>query len=308
VPVQTASSLTVITASQATPAAGNAFTAAESLNDSAQASSTFVTGVVVSADSPALAGAVIDLFTLAQQSRVAGTLTGVSVNQTQSCPGGGSISVSGNVANPNTVSSGDNVTIAATNCSISGLTIGGGFNIALNSLTGTVSSTTPWSTRMAITFNGFNVISGTDTALANGDMTLAFSQTDSTHRSFGLSGTALQLALSRSGTQLSSRTLQGYTASATLAGSTITQSVNYTLAGSSTALGQFNVSVKTLTPFVRTAGAFPASGSLIVSGAASSVTLTAVDATAVRLDYSAKGDGVITSSSTLTWAQLKASV
>jgi hypothetical protein len=52
----------------------------------------------------------------------------------------------------------------------------------------------------------------------------------------------------------------------------------------------------------------PGSGSLIVNGAASSVTVTALNASSVRLDYSAKGDGVITQSTTLSWADFAASL
>jgi hypothetical protein len=45
----------------------------------------------------------------------------------------------------------------------------------------------------------------------------------------------------------------------------------------------------------------PTSGSLIVNGAGSSVTATVVS-NGVRLDYSAKGDGVVTQTSTLSWS------
>jgi hypothetical protein len=66
--------------------------------------------------------------------------------------------------------------------------------------------------------------------------------------------------------------------------------------------------VKSLQPFVSTGTAMPGSGSLIVNGAASSVTVTALSASSVRLDYSAKGDGVITKSTTLSWAEFIASL
>jgi hypothetical protein len=52
----------------------------------------------------------------------------------------------------------------------------------------------------------------------------------------------------------------------------------------------------------------PASGSSIVNGAASSVTITAVDASQVRLDYSAMGDGVITQSTDLDWPSFLATL
>jgi hypothetical protein len=66
--------------------------------------------------------------------------------------------------------------------------------------------------------------------------------------------------------------------------------------------------VKSVQPFVSVGTGMPGSGSLIVNGNASSVTVTALGAGGVRLDYSAKGDGVITQTTTLSWADFNASL
>jgi hypothetical protein len=58
-------------------------------------------------------------------------------------------------------------------------------------------------------------------------------------------------------------------------------------------------------PLVFAGGTDPVSGSIVVTGVNSSVIITALDGDTVRLDLSANGDGTITDSKTMTWAQLK---
>jgi hypothetical protein len=81
--------------------------------------------------------------------------------------------------------------------------------------------------------------------------------------------------------------------------------VNYGLGLSFDLASRLDLAVKTLQPLVFAGGTDPESGSIIVTGVNSSVTITALDGDTVRLDLSANGDGTITDSKTMTWAQLK---
>lgn len=301
----TTTTLSSITSSNSTAVSANAFTAAEALNNTASSSSSFVTGVTLDATSANVLNPAIDLINFASNNSPK-MVTGVT--QTQACPSGGTVTVSGTIQNSNGLTNGDNVTFSTNSCVINGISLNGGFSVLIGGLTGTISSSTQWAANLAIQFNKFAVTSATEGISVDGDLALRFSQTTSTNRSFSLSGNALRAVLTRSGVQLADRTLQSYSGSLTLLSPNVTTSINYSLTGSSSALGQFNFTVKTLQPFVRAIGAFPSSGSLIVTGAVSSVTLTAIDSTNVRLDFSAKGDGVITQTTTTTWAQLKASI
>jgi NADPH:quinone reductase-like Zn-dependent oxidoreductase len=94
-------------------------------------------------------------------------------------------------------------------------------------------------------------------------------------------------------------------AAATIAGRTASR--NYMLSMSSPSVRDLYVGVKTNMPLVYGAGDNPVSGSILVTGAASSVTITAVDAASVRLDLSARGDGVITESRTMPWPEFEKS-
>jgi hypothetical protein len=133
-------------------------------------------------------------------------------------------------------------------------------------------------------------------------MKIAINQTSPSSNSVAVSGKSLQTSESTAGAQVATRTLTDYSGTGTTQGTTFTGAANYSMSGSTRALGQFAYSVKDLKPFVSIDGGFPTTGSLIVNGASSSVTMTVVDATRVRLDYSAKGDGVITETSTVDWA------
>ena len=300
--VSQASALTVISSTNSTPVAANAYLAGESLTSASSQSTSFVTGVTLDSTTAGAVTTALDLFGLASGT-VQNIVTGVT--QTQACPGGGSITLSGTRASSTVLSAGDVFTITSSACVINGSTITGALGIALNSLSGTVSATTPWSANLGLTFTNFGATGATESASFDGDMTLAVSQQNSSNATVGLSGTKLHAVTKRNGTVVADKTLSAFSGTAALAGSTVTTTTNYTLTGATPALASFNVTVKTLAPFVRTVGAFPSGGSAIISGTASSVTMTAIDATNVRLDYSAKGDGVITQSTVVTWAALK---
>lgn len=305
-PPQLASSLTIITQDNAKPTAGNVFNVAQSVDSTAATSAALVTGVSLSSAAPSASKAAVDLFTFVIENRKAPMLTGVSFSE--NCPNGGTVTLSGTIQNENHPTAGDNITLSAANCVINGVALDGAYSIAVNSLNGTVSSSTAWNANLGLRFSNLRVAAGGDAIGVSGDMAIGFSQSDASHRKFDISGASLNASLVRNGNPIASRTLSAYSGVAQVNGTTSTTIVDYGVSGSSNLLKQFNVNVKTIRPFLRENGGYPTQGSLIVSGAASSVTLTAIDATNVRLDYSAKGDGVITATQTTTWVDLQNSI
>lgn len=108
---QLASSFSVISQDFAKPTAANAFNAAQTIDTTAAATASFVTGVSLSSAAPSVSKAAIDLFTFFAGNRPASRVTGAT--QSEQCPDGGSISASGTIQNQDRVSAGDNVSISA---------------------------------------------------------------------------------------------------------------------------------------------------------------------------------------------------
>lgn len=297
-PVPT-STLSPISAGNATKVASNAHAANASFSDSSSSVITALTGVSMQGANLGAVSPALDLVSRAYRQGGPKLLTGISVSAP--CTGGGTISLDGTVRSEDAASNGDKVTFTAVNCMEDGLTFNGAFTITFSGITGTAFNSNVWTATLDVQYNSFNVRSGNESAGLSGDMKIAINQTSFTDNSIAISGKSLQTSVSMGG-NAASLTLGEYSATGATKGNTFTGAANYTMSGNTNALGQFKYTVKNLTPLVSIGGALPSSGSFIVNGATSSVTATVVDATRVRVDHSAKGDGVITQTSTLDWA------
>jgi hypothetical protein len=295
-PVQT-SPYTVITAANANKVGATTYAASASISDSSYSLTDILTGVSVGKASKSLVAPVLGMIR-----HVGGApqlLTGVVISN--NCTGGGSVSIDATLANSQTISNGDTMKMTATNCVEDGSTMNGALSITFSNVTGDVLNGTTYKATMDSRFTAFSLASGTDTAILNGDMKMAVDQTSATSNTLTISGTSLQLTEQRAGTTIGTSTLGNYTMTGSTNGTTVTSAANFTLSGNSTALGNYAYIVKNVQPFVATGLSMPGSGSMLVTGDASSVTVTAVDSNNVRVDYSAKGDGVITQTNTFTW-------
>jgi hypothetical protein len=300
------STMSVVTSANANKVARNAYAGSTVISDSSSSLSGFLTGVSVGQPSIGVVRPALDLIRHVYPRTAGQLLTGVTM--TEACSGGGSITIDANLSNSQMASNGDTITIAAKNCVEDGDTINGSLSIKMSNISGDVFNSWNWSATLDSTFTGFTVSSGADTLSVNGDMKIALTQTNSTTNSMSLSGKSLQTSVQRSGASLGTVTLADFSMTGSTRGTTVTTAANFAMSGSSSALGQFSYTVRNLQPFVSTGGATPSSGSLIVNGAASSVTLTVVPPTGVRLDFSAKGDGVTTQTTNLSWTELLASL
>lgn len=233
-----------------------------------------------------------------------GMLTGTTISN--ACTGGGTVSINATVSNQNTISNGDTMTVTASNCVEDGQTMNGTMSVTFSGMSGDILNTWTFGATMDTTFTNFSVTSGADTVGINGDMKITINQTDASNNTLSISGKSLQATENHSGARVATRTLTDYTVTGSTHGTTVTGSANFGLSGNTNSLGQFSYSVKTVQPFVWTGTVMPGAGSMLVNGASSSVTVTVVDANNVRVDYSAKGDGAITQTTTLSWANFLA--
>jgi hypothetical protein len=295
-----------ISAANSTKVASNAHAANDALSTSSASVSGALTGVSIEGGNISTIAPALDLVKRAYNRGAPTLLTGVAV--TESCSGGGTLSINGTLKNQNILSNGDTFTISATNCAEGGIVMNGAFAVTLSGISGVAFGATPWTATMDAQFTTFRVTSGSETVGASGDMKIAINQSSAIANSVSISGKSFQASESTGGGAATTVTLNDYSVSATTQGATSTAAANYTLSGNSTALGQFAYSVRNIQPFVSVNGGTPTAGSFIVNGAASSVTMTVVAGGNVRLEYSAKGDGVITQTSTVSWTTFLASL
>jgi hypothetical protein len=304
-PVQT-SALTPITAANANKTASNAYSANDLISNSSSPATGILTGVSIGGTGISAVSPVLTLVKRAVGQGSSPLLTGVTM--TDACSGGGSLSIDANLRNAQTISTGDSMTLTARNCVEGGNNLNGTLTIAFSGVSGDLVNSSTGAATLDTRFTSFSVASGNETASINGDMKIALNLTSATSSSVTISGKSLQTTEQQSGAAVASLTLSDYSLTGSTNGMTTTSAASFTLSGNANSLGQFAYTVKNIQPFVRIGTAMPSSGSLIVNGAASSVTLTAVSASSVRLDYSAKGDGTITQSTTLSWSEFVASI
>ena len=303
------STLSPITAANSTQVASNAYAANGSIGDSSTGVSSLITGVSIDGGSPGVVTPALALLKRSYASGVPVLLTGVSTtSSTQACSGGGSITVSGTIAGTGGPSNGDKITVVASNCVEDGAAISGTMAMTFSNVSGNVFGSGAGAATIDLTFTDFSVAEGTTSATVTGDMKLAMSQTATGSINLGISGISLQSIERKAGVKVSDFRLSNYTATVAGSGTTFSVSTNYALAGTFGSLGQLNVTVSTLQPFVVGASGIPSAGSMIINGAASSVMATVVPGNKVRLDYSAKGDGVITQTNTIDWTTFVASL
>jgi len=303
-PVQT-SSLTPITAANSKQAAANGYAANDLIGNSSSSVSGVLTGVSI--DGPGIS-AVTPVLKLVKRATGSGTplLTGVTTNQ--ACTGGGTVTIDANLSNAQKFSNGDTMSLTARNCIEDGNTLNGSVSITIGNVSGDLMNTWVGSVTMDSRFTSFSIVSGAESATLNGDMKIGLSSTSQSSQSLSISGNSLQTTEQRSGAAAVNMTLSAYSMTGSINGSTVSAAANFTVAGNANGLGQFAYTVKNLQPFVGTTTGMPSSGAMIINGAASSVTVTALNNSSVRLDYSAKGDGVITQTTTLSWAEFVAAM
>jgi hypothetical protein len=184
--------------------------------------------------------------------------------------------------------------MTAFNCIEGGTTMNGSLSV-------TVTNSTNSSMALDSRFSNFKIANGSSAETLDGDMKFSLASTSGSSGTYAISGVSLQATEQQSGATVATLTLAPYSVTGTVNSAGGTEAANFSVSGNVNGLGAFAYTVKNLQPFVNANGSMPTSGSMIVSGSASSVTATVVP-NGVRVDYSAKGDGVVTQTSTLSWS------
>lgn len=302
-PAPPVSTLSTITAANAVAVASNAFAATASISDSSSLTDV-LTGVSIQ---PVNNGLVPTVFKLVRHAYEGPSLlTGVVQNKT--CTSGGTIAIDATLKNPSMLGNGDVMTMTATNCVENGATLNGTLKVTFSNVTGDVLNSSTWTATLDSVFTDLALASTTN-GVANvvsvgGDMKIAMSQENAARNTVTITGSSLQTTAKQNGTTVTTRTLSNYSLKGSTRDGVVTSgSANFALAGNTASLGQFSFTSKNTADFVNVIGKNANTGAMIVNGNASSVTLTALNDSSVRVDFSAKGDGVVTQSFTLSWAE-----
>lgn len=203
----------------------------------------------------------------------------------------------------------DTVRMVASNCSmIDGVTYNGELTSITVSQLGVPVPGQAWSTTYSFRFKHFSVVSTKGTVEFDGDLDFAIRLAPSGSLSFAMSGAAMRVIGQRNGQAPVDVAIQQYKTSTDFSPGEIRSAIEFTQQGVGSSGQAGTIVVKSPQTFVRRSGKYPSSGVLSVSDGVSSATVTALDGTSVRVDYSPAGDGVVTESTTLTWSQFQSPI
>lgn len=271
--------------------------------------SSFVTGVAADTASAGVIGATVqELYRALGAQAASNQVVGVTTSKTVSCTSGGTMLVSANLASSSNISAGDSVTLTANTCKESGYTLNGSISVTFNSISGIPGESSVWSGSFAVNYSNFSVISGNSADVVNvtGNLSLGINQTALGTASIAVSGTSLNFSVTHNGSTDAFK-VTNINNNSSLKSGIVTYNSNFGVNGSLGKLGNANFTVKTITDFKQsTSGGFPTQGVLkITASDNSSVTLTVIDSTNVKLDLDKNGDGVTDESVTTTWTALQ---
>lgn len=203
-----------------------------------------------------------------------------------------------------TLQPGDAFSMAFTNCVLDGITTNGAMRYTVRAFSGGGSA---FNMSAAASFESLIALKAGTGARINGTVDATMAQSDSTHYSITISGSSLSVDRYKGGSIAATRTMTSFTQTQTQNGTLTATSTTGTVSGNFPKLGN-NVSfdVQTSAAFQVAGGdVYPSAGAgKIIGKDGSSVTLTVLNGTDVRLDWDANGDGTSDGSATLTWTEL----
>jgi hypothetical protein len=313
-PAAAAATVLAVSSSNSKPLTADALENAAG-GDAAGVGASLLTGVQV--EGGGVAGAAPQLAAAAQKlaSMVpapASLATGVAVNKTVNCSGGGSLTITGNVSGASGLAAGDDVTVSASSCKelVDGVleTMSGSMRLQITA--GAVVDTTqyPYHVAKSIKATNFSIVAGGVTNTTDGDLTLDVTANSATSQVSILSSTSLSNSTTDSRGSRGA-VLKNYKQTQTLQGTNSTSNVTATVESTNSRLGTGAVKydMSTPTPLVTntSTGAYTA-GSMKIVGANSSLLVTVTGSNTFSIQVDADGDGTYEASSSATLSELKA--
>ena len=211
------------------------------------------------------------------------------------CTGGGTVTLSGNIANPATFGPNDTITFDFASCVEGDTTTNGQFSMRVTSFSGDPASGT-FSFAVTTTLTSFQVTVAGETATVNGSVSISISMAGST-----LTTTVTSSSISV-GDGSSSHTLHDYSSVHTLTSGSFTLDVSGSLTSSDFS-GTVNFDTTALLQGMGDDYAF--TGHLLITGAnGATIKVIVLDSTFLRLEVDSNGDGVVDATLDVTWDDL----
>ena len=211
------------------------------------------------------------------------------------CTGGGTITLTGNIANPATLSPNDTITFAYASCVEGDTTTNGQFSMRVSSFSGDPASGV-FSFAVTTTFTSLQVTVAGETATLDGSVSISISAAAST-----VTTTVTSSSISVSD-GVSSQTLRDYSSVHTLASGSFTLDVSGSLTSSDFS-GTVNFDTNVLLQGMGDSYAF--TGQLLITGAnGATIKVIVLDSTFLRLEVDSNGDGVVDATLDVTWDDL----
>jgi hypothetical protein len=271
----------------------------------ARSSGEALTGVQVSgasAESASTMTALVGALRRARDLQAPAAVVGATVSATDTCTGGGTVTLTGTKANPDVDTAGDNVNFTFNSCVEGGVTLNG-------SLSAAIVSVNPAQT-LEVVDVGANQFTATRLGIGgrlHGTVRVTLDDTDPAKSVVQVGSSSISFNRLVAGNVRATRTLSNYAylSETTVATGSVAETFSYDASGSFPRLGTYAFSAKTTQPVVTPAGAaVPSSGAGKVTGAnGSSVTITVITG-GVRLEVDRNGDNVIDAVLTRSWAEL----
>lgn len=233
--------------------------------------------------------------------------TGVAISGTIPCTQG-QVSISGDMANPNTSSLtvGDTINLSFSNCTEIGVTLNGTMAMTITNV-GTgfeLFQLPPYTLGIDVVVNNFSVSEGGMTVTGNGDIAMLISEGASGGSSLVLSGNSLSASSGSQGEILTNYLYDiQYTAT-----DDFTVSLDGTIAST---LINGSVSYTTITPFTgndKLYAGYPTAGEVHVTTSidSSQAWITALsDGSTVQIDIDTDGDSTVDDTVMTTWTELE---
>lgn len=216
------------------------------------------------------------------------------------CAVSGSLTVSGDLANPLTLSAGDTILAVYANCDDGlGEVIDGTLDFVVDAFTGDI-FTGAYDMTMTMDLMNFQSTTATDVLLGNGDGTAILNTVAAPYVEASVTGSSMTSDLNGS-----TETITAYSSAQTLDGGL--DPAPYTMVASGTLDSSDLSGVVTYSTAVMFEGLgadYPNIGEMLVTATNSSARLIAVDNVDVRIEIDSDGDGMIDDTILTTWAEL----
>jgi hypothetical protein len=146
--------------------------------------STLITGVSVTANGDGFnyrdfVLEQLNMLSVVRQQQLSSGVVGVVIPAaSEPCSGGGSVTVSGNVADPmlDTLSAGDTLLLLFNNCNEEGILLSGQLRLTINAVSTSFDGNPPFDIDISVVMTGLSVTDGGSTLSSDGDMRLALNE------------------------------------------------------------------------------------------------------------------------------------